>query len=235
MSNSRKALSIIIPCYNEQLSIPKLIDNCLSIISDDIEIIIVDNGSIDDTFKELNKSDIPNNIIPIRIDKNIGYGNGIMSGLNRANGDVLSWTHADLQTDLSDIIRGYTIHKKELLNKTCVVKGKRKKRNLFDAFFTFLMGVYCSILLRKWLYDINAQPKIFHRSFLEKFEKAPLDFSLDLYVLYFFSLNKINIKSIPVFFNKRQFGVSKGGGTLKGKFELIKRTLRYIHHLKKSL
>ena len=235
MSNSRKALSIIIPCYNEELSIPKLIDNCLSIINDDIEIIIVDNGSIDDTFQELNKLNIPNNIMPIRIEKNIGYGNGIMSGLNCANGDVLSWTHADLQTDLSDIIRGYTIHKKELLNKTCVVKGKRKKRNLFDAFFTFLMGLYCSILLGKWLYDINAQPKIFHRSFLEKFEKAPLDFSLDLYVLYFFSLNKINIKSIPVFFNKRQYGVSKGGGTLRGKFILIKRTLSYIHHLKKSL
>ena len=235
MSKSRKALSIIIPCYNEELSIPKLIDNCLSIINDDIEIIIVDNGSIDDTFKELNKSDIPKNIMPIRIEKNIGYGNGIMSGLNHASGEVLSWTHADLQTDLSDIIRGYTIHKKELLNKTCVIKGERKKRNLFDAFFTFLMGLYCSILLGKWLYDINAQPKIFHRSFLEKFEKAPLDFSLDLYVLYFFSLNKINIKSIPVFFNKRQYGVSKGGGTLKGKFKLIKRTLSYIHHLKKSL
>jgi len=228
-------LSIIIPCYNEELSIPKLIDNCLSIINDDIEIIIVDNGSIDDTFKELNKSDIPNNIIPIRIEKNIGYGNGIISGLNHANGEVLSWTHADLQTDLSDIIRGYTIHKKELLNKTCLVKGERKKRNLFDTSFTFLMGVYCSILLCKWMYDINAQPKIFHKSFLEKFEKPPLDFSLDLYVLYFFSLNKINIKSIPVFFNKRQFGVSKGGGTLKGKFKLIKRTFRYIHHLKKSL
>ena len=228
-------LSIIIPCYNEELSIPKLIDNCMNIINNNIEIIIVDNGSIDNTFKILNRSNLPHNIVPIRIEKNIGYGNGILTGLNHANGEVLSWTHADLQTDLSDIIKGYTIHKKELLNKTCVVKGERKKRNLFDAFFTFLMGVYCSILLRKWLYDINAQPKIFHRSFLEKFEKAPLDFSLDLYVLYFFSLNKINIKSIPVFFNKRQFGVSKGGGTLKGKFELIKRTLRYIHHLKKSL
>ena len=228
-------LSIIIPCYNEELSIPKLIDNCMNIINNNIEIIIVDNGSIDNTFKILNKSNLPHNIVPIRIEKNIGYGNGILTGLNHANGEVLSWTHADLQTDLSDIIRGYTIHKKELLNKTCVVKGKRKKRNLFDAFFTFLMGLYCSILLGKWLYDINAQPKIFHRSFLEKFVKAPLDFSLDLYVLYFFSLNKINIKSIPVFFNKRQFGVSKGGGTLNGKFKLIKRTLSYIHHLKKSL
>lgn len=228
-------LSIIIPCYNEELSIPKLIDNCMNIINNNIEIIIVDNGSIDNTFKILNKSNLPHNIVPIRIEKNIGYGNGILTGLNHANGEVLSWTHADLQTDLSDVIKGYNLYKKELLNKTCVIKGERKKRNLFDTFFTFLMGLYCSILLGKWLYDINAQPKIFHRSFLEKFEKAPLDFSLDLYVLYFFSLNKINIKSIPVFFNKRQYGVSKGGGTLKGKFKLIKRTLSYIHHLKKSL
>lgn len=228
-------LSIIIPCYNEELSIPKLIDNCMNIINNNIEIIIVDNGSIDNTFKILNRSNLPHNIVPIRIEKNIGYGNGILTGLNHANGEVLSWTHADLQTDLSDVIKGYNLYKKELLNKTCIVKGERKKRNLFDTFFTFLMGLYCSILLGKWLYDINAQPKIFHRSFLEKFEKAPLDFSLDLYVLYFFSLNKINIKFIPVFFNKRQFGVSKGGGTLKGKFKLIKRTLSYIHHLKKSL
>ena len=228
-------LSIIIPCYNEELSIPKLIDNCMNIINNKIEIIIVDNGSIDNTFKILNKLNLPYNIMPIRIEKNIGYGNGILTGLNHANGEVLSWTHADLQTDLSDVIKGYNLYKKELLNKTCIVKGERKKRNLFDAFFTFLMGIYCSILLGKWLYDINAQPKIFHRSFLKKFEKVPLDFSLDLYVLYFFSLNKINIKSIPVFFNKRQYGVSKGGGTLKGKLKLIKRTLNYIHHLKKSL
>jgi len=234
MSNSRKALSIIIPCYNEELSIPKLIDNCLSIINDDIEIIIVDNGSIDDTFKELNKSDIPKNIMPIRIEKNIGYGNGIMSGLNHASGEVLSWTHADLQTDLSDIIRGYTIHKKELLNKTCVVKGKRKKRNLFDAFFTFLMGLYCSILLGKWLYDINAQPKLFHRSFIDLFSSPPLDFSLDLYVLYFFKKQNIKVRTIPVYFENRIHGEAKGGGSnIRARLKIIINTIIYTHKLKK--
>ena len=228
-------ISIIIPCYNEELSIKKLVNNCLENIHDQIEIILVDNGSSDNTFEILKGLNLPFNIIPLRLNNNIGYGNGIMAGLKQSKGEIVSWTHADLQTDISDIIRGYNLYKKELLNKTCVVKGERKKRNIIDSFFTFSMSVYSSILLGKWLYDINAQPKIFHRSFLEKFEKAPLDFSLDLYVLYFFSLNKINIKSIPVFFNKRQYGVSKGGGTLKGKFKLIKRTLSYIHHLKKSL
>lgn len=228
-------LSIIIPCYNEELSISKLIDNCLKIINDDLEILIVDNGSSDNTFKILKSLNLPSNIIPIRIEKNIGYGHGILVGLNHAKGEILSWTHADLQTDLSDVLRGFRLHKKKLFNKDCLVKGKRKNRNLFDYFFTFSMGIYCSILLGKWLYDINAQPKIFHKSFLKKFNNPPLDFSLDLYILYFFQSNKIGIKSIPVFFKKRKFGESKGGGTFRGKFRLIKRTLNYIHFLKKTL
>jgi len=228
-------LSIIIPCYNEELSISKLIDNCLNIVKNDLEIIIVDNGSTDNTFKLLNQLILPPNILPIRIEKNIGYGNGILFGLNYAKGEILSWTHADLQTDLSDVLRGYGLYKKELLNKTFIVKGQRKNRSLFDSFFTFSMGVYCSILLKKWLYDINAQPKIFHKSFLGKFKNPPLDFSLDLYILYFFKSHKIEIKSIPVFFKKREFGESKGGGNFKGKIRLIKRTLNYIHFLKKSL
>ena len=228
-------LSIIIPCYNEELSISKLIDNCLKIINDDLEILIVDNGSTDNTFETLNELMLPPNIIPIRIEKNIGYGNGILIGLNQAKGEILSWTHADLQTDLSDILRGYTLYKNELFNKTCIVKGERKNRNLLDSFFTFSMGLYCSILLGKWLYDINAQPKMFHKIFLKKLKNPPLDFSLDLYILFFFKSLKIEIKSIPVFFKKREFGESKGGGTLIGKFRLIKRTLKYIHFLKKTL
>ena len=228
-------LSIIIPCYNEELSIKKLVDNCFENINAQIEILLVDNGSSDNTFKILKSLNLPFNIIPLRLDKNIGYGNGIIFGLKHSKGEVVSWTHADLQTDISDVIRGYNLHKNDLLNKTCIVKGQRKKRNLFDRFFTLSMGLYCSILLNKWLYDINAQPKIFHRFFLEKFKNPPIDFSLDLYALYFFSSNNLKIKSIPVFFNKRQFGNAKGGGTLKGKIRLIKRTFKYIHHLKKSL
>ena len=110
-----------------------------------------------------------------------------------------------------------------------------KNRNIIDSFFTFSMGVYSSVLLGKWLYDINAQPKIFHKSFLKKFKNPPLDFSLDLYVLCFFISKQIEIKTFPVFFKKRLFGESKGGGSLKGKFKLIKRTLVYIFELKKKL
>ena len=228
-------LSIIIPCYNEKSSIEDLVKNCIENINDKMEVLLVDNGSSDNTFQVLSNLNLPKNIIPLRVEKNKGYGNGILFGLNHSRGEIVSWTHADLQTDISDVTRGYKLYKEELINKTSIVKGVRKKRNLFDFFFTFSMGIYSSIILKKWMYDINAQPKIFHRTFLDEFENAPLDFSLDLFLIHFFKNKNIKIKTFPVFFNKRKYGEAKGGGTFKGKLKLIKRTLSYIRTLKQNL
>jgi len=228
-------LSIIIPCYNESKSIQKLINNCNDFIQPDIEIIFVDNGSTDNTYKTLINYNLPTNFKIIRVENNIGYGNGIIKGLENSIGEAVSWTHADLQTDIGDVIRGYNQYKKEIIEKKCLVKGERKKRNLFDSFFTFCMGLYCTLILRIWLFDINAQPKIFHRNFLKKFKNPPLDFSLDLFLVYWFKSNKIKINTFPVSFKKREFGEAKGGGTFYGKLKLIKRTFKYIHTLKKNL
>ena len=203
-------LSIIIPCYNEELSIRKLVNNCIANISDGIEILLVDNGSSDNSYKTLMNLDLPKNIIPLKIEENIGYGNGILMGLKKAKGKILAWTHADLQTDISDVIRGYNIYINDLNDKICVVKGQRQKRNLFDAFFTFSMGIYSSVILRTWLYDINAQPKMFHRKFLNEFVNPPLDFSLDLYLIYFFKSKGIKVKSFPVYFKKKTTWRSQG-------------------------
>lgn len=228
-------LSIIIPCYNESESIEILVNKCKQVQDSDIEIILVDNGSTDNTYETLTNLNLSKQINSIRIDKNIGYGNGILKGLEKAKGNIVSWTHADLQTDIFDVIKAFKIYEKELINQLCLVKGERKKRNFFDTFFTISMGLYCSLVLRKWFYDINAQPKVFHRNFLKKFKNPPKDFSLDLFVLHFFKTNKIKIRSFPVSFEKRKFGEAKGGGSFKGKLKLIKRTLIYVNKLKKEV
>jgi hypothetical protein len=166
---------------------------------------------------------------------NKGYGFGILQGLVVAEGRILSWTHADLQTDPKDIVLAYELFKVELESNHCIVKGERKGRNLFDNIFTGGMSLISSLLLKQKLWDINAQPKIFHRDFMNHLKKAPYDFSLDLYVLFVANRIKISIKSFPVFFSKREFGEAKGGGTIKGKFKLIKRTLGYIVELRKDI
>lgn len=228
-------LSIIIPCYNEEKSLTDLLNKCHEIINDEIEIIIVNNGSSDRTYEVLKSKISRNSIKVINVKKNIGYGNGILVGLNESKGEIVSWTHADLQTDPKDVLIAYIKYKSLLLEKKVIIKGQRKNRSVFDSLFTFLMSVYTFLILRLWLFDINAQPKIFHRSFINNFKNPPIDFSLDLYLLYFFKSRKVKILSYPVFFANRQFGEAKGGGTIKGKWRLIIRTISYIHQLRKII
>ena len=151
-----------------------------------------------------------------------------MTGIKEALGDVIAWTHADLQTDPTDVINAYSDFTENSDYEKCILKGKRVGRNPFDAFFTFGMGILSSFLMGVKLNDINAQPKMFHRSFLEKITDAPNDFSLDLYLLYQAKKNGFNIIEYPVNFGKRLHGEAKGGGTLKGKWNLIKRTWTYM-------
>lgn len=230
-------LSIIIPCYNEEKNIPLLLKKIEIFDYDKFEIILINNGSIDNSYslmKKLSEDRYKYNITKIiNIKKNIGYGHGIMTGVLKAKGKFIGWTHADLQTDLNDLLIGYQIIK-ESNDKKIVVKGKRINRNKFDSIFTYGMSKTASFLMRCKLDDINAQPKIFPNFFLKKLNDYPLDFSLDLYLIYKARINGYKVLDFPVDFSIRQYGQAKGGGSLIGKFKLIKRTLLFIIKLRKK-
>lgn len=233
-------LSIIIPCYNESGSIPKLFKACLSACEgrNDIEFVFVNNGSNDDTqnvLDQLLKQEVYHFGTSVLVSKNKGYGFGILQGLAHAKGQILSWTHADLQTDPRDVVLAYDRYHLELDLNICIVKGQRKRRNIFDNIFTAGMSLISTLFLGQRLWDINAQPKIFHRELMGNLKKAPHDFSLDLYLLFVANRLKMSIKSFPVFFSKRESGTAKGGGNLKGKYRLIMRTLGYITELRNDI
>ena len=132
-------LSIIIPFYNEESSVNDLLKECfkISISKRDIEFVLVDNGSTDNTNINLLrflKSNQNFNAKIIEVKTNIGYGNGIVKGLNNAKGNILSWTHSDLQTDINDVILAYEKFKDDLINNKCIVKGKRINRGFLIIF-----------------------------------------------------------------------------------------------------
>lgn len=229
-------LSIVIPCYNEKENIPLLLERFEEVIKDKkIEVIMVDNGSTDGSDKILRKLIKKYPFAKITtVKENKGYGYGILQGLKDATGDFLGWTHADMQTDPNDVVRAYKILEENNWDKNLFVKGNRKKRPLFDQFFTFGMSIFETLYLKTPINDINAQPNIFSREFYHSWRNPPYDFSLDLYTFYLARKRKLNIIRFKVLFTARLHGTSHWNHGLKSKFKFIKRTLDFSKRLKKE-
>ncbi len=223
--------SIIIPCYNEEKNLPYLITKLELLLEDNsCEVILVNNGSKDNTesfIKEIQSK--YNNLRSINLKINKGYGYGILQGLKIAKGELVAWTHSDMQTNPMDILKGKKFFIKN--NKKVFVKGLRKGRPLLDRFFTISMSIYSSILLRKALWDINAQPTIFPRSFINSWQNPPNDFSLDLYAYYQAKKEGYLVYRFPVKFKKRLFGVSNWNINIFSKIKFIIRNIKYINKL----
>ncbi len=230
-------LSIVVPCYNEQENIPLILDRFSEVIKrDDIEVVLVDNGSTDESSKILAK------LVPqysfartTRVEVNQGYGYGIVQGLKVCEGDFIGWTHADMQTDPADLIKALDIIEINDDNKKIYVKGNRKGRPVFDQFFTSGMSLFETIYMGVKLYDVNAQPNVFSREFFESWQNPPKDFSLDLYALYMAQKLRLKVERFDVQFPERIYGESHwNNGSLKAKWKFIKRTLDFSFKLKKQ-
>ena len=228
-------LSVIIPCYNEAANLPLLLDRCSTLgENSNIEVILVDNGSSDNSAEVLDKL-LPSypHCRTIRVPVNQGYGFGILSGLKAAQGDVLAWTHADMQTDPKDMLRGLAFF--QLHSNHIYVKGRRIKRPIADVFFTIGMSVFETCLLQTRLWDINAQPNMFSREFFESWQNAPHDFSLDLFA-YFTARNQgLPVYRFPVKFGERAHGISHWNVNWAAKMKFIRRTIDFSFELKKRL
>ena len=227
-------LSIVIPCYNEEKSIPLILEKFQSCINgEDMEVVLVNNGSTDGS------ADVLDELLPqyafarmVLVPINKGYGYGILQGLKAAKGDFIGWTHADMQTDPSDVLKAYHILEERNWETKTYVKGNRKGRGVGDQFFTFGMSIFETLYLHKRLYDINAQPNIFAKTFFDSWKTPPHDFALDLYALYMAQARGLDVVRFDVSFPPRLYGSSHWNTGLASKWKFIKRTLSFSRKMK---
>ncbi|MEX2007764.1 MAG: glycosyltransferase family 2 protein [Candidatus Levyibacteriota bacterium] len=164
-------LSIIIPVFNEQKTIGKVINRvqALKMPSVNIEVIVVDDGSTDGTPGILKKLNLKNTKVFFH-DKNSGKGTAVKTGIHHATGDYIVIQDADLEYDPQDI--------KKLLSqvtekKAKVVYGTRLKRLpnfsrderkplfLIHYLGNRFLSLLTSILYGQWLTDMETCYKLF--------------------------------------------------------------------------
>lgn len=208
-------LSLVVPAYNEAANLKKLIEKLNTLSAPNIEIIIVDNGSDDNTEEVFHAILLKNkNIKLVRKPENTGYGAGILFGLALAKGNVFAWTHADLQTNPADVLQAYEIYQ-NAQNEFLLVKGSRLRRFGLSVLLSKSMQTFASLVLGYRFNEINAQPKLFSKTAVQEFLKTqpPQDFALDLAIIHFFLKHDYALAEFPVKFDARFAGKAKGGGS----------------------
>lgn len=234
--------SVVVPCYNEEKNIRRLVERFDRIHSSlkengkKMELILVDNGSVDGSHALIQSIMGSRDYIKeVQVKVNQGYGYGILQGLKACVGEYLFWIHADLQLPPEAILDMIHILDESNQPKGILIKGNRKNRPLSDRFFTFGMSIFESAYLGALMHDINAQPTCIPKSFFETWKNPPSDFSLDLYVYYTAVKSGLKIIRIPVKQSERTEGKSSWNTGLKSRVRLIIHTITYSKTLKRQL
>lgn len=147
------SLSIIVPVYNEDESLPRLFDALTTTLADldlSAEMIFIDDGSTDrslEILKDFAASDGRVHIIVFR--RNFGQTAALDAGFSHAKGDVVVPLDADLQNDPADIPRLLA----KLAEGYDVVSGWRKDRK--DPFFSRVLPSNIASRLISWITGVR--------------------------------------------------------------------------------
>ena len=100
--------SIIIPLYNEELNIAVLVEEillCLKKYENQFELILVNDGSIDNTIKILDKLKYKylNEVKIINNKENLGQSKSLVIGIKEASNNIIVTLDGDGQNNPKDI------------------------------------------------------------------------------------------------------------------------------------
>lgn len=143
-----KLLSIVVPCYNEEDGIAELIRRCRQsasdVAGDDYEIVLVDDGSADRTWRAISvETEHGRNIVGIRLSRNFGHQVALTAGLSEASGELVLVIDADLQDPPELLSPMVEVMKREGAD---VVYGQRKTRAGESWFKTKSANIFYRLL-----------------------------------------------------------------------------------------
>lgn len=137
-------ISVVVPCYNEEESLPLFYQEMERVRQQDFEnvefeYIFVDDGSKDNTLKEMKELYVQNNKVRyISFSKNFGKEAAILAGLEAATGDYVTLMDADLQDPPSMLRKMYDIIKDEGYDNVGTRRVSRKGEPPIRSFFAHI-------------------------------------------------------------------------------------------------
>jgi len=201
-------LSVVIPAYNEEHNIGKVLDSVKQMITADDEIIVVDDGSTDKTAEVAEEK----NVRVIRHIVNEGKGSCVKEGIAAATGDIIVLIDGDGQDDPAEIPRlvlpiywgaDFVIGSRWLGE---FHEGAISRLNFF---VTVLITEVINLLFNSHITDSQAGFRCLRRDKLKGFELRSKEYEIETEMVIKAIKHKLKIVEVPVKRFKRPQGESK--------------------------
>jgi dolichyl-phosphate beta-glucosyltransferase len=219
-------LSIVIPAYNEASRLPRSLPKILAYLKKQPftwEVIVVDDGSVDETSQVA--TSYGTDVRLIRHPKNLGKGAAVRTGMLAARGEWRYLCDADLSTPIEELPKFQQhVHEADIIIGSRRAPGAQVEKS--QAFWKVWLGQMGNILIQ-WLLvpgikDTRCGFKLFSTRAKSIFELQQLQrFGYDDEVLFLARKKKFTIKEIPVrWVNDEQTRVT-GLDYVKSLFEIL--------------
>lgn len=201
-------LSVIIPVYNEEKTIEKII-KIIGSLKIDKEIIAVNNASTDRTQEILGNIVLPELKIFTHL-KNVGKGSAVKTGLKNAAGDIVILQDADLEYDPRDypkLIYPIANNQADLILGARFTKGYKGLflHRIGNRFLTSLLN----LMYGAHISDAYTCYKVASRKIFNSFNLRSNDFSIDQEIILKALKMKARIREVPVSYYPRNYSEGK--------------------------
>jgi glycosyltransferase involved in cell wall biosynthesis len=202
-------LSVIVPVYNEEKTIIQILNKILS-INIDKEVIVVNDGSLDDTGRLLSLIKEPN-LKVIHHASNRGKGAAFISGLTNASGEFVLIQDADLEYDPAD----YSKMMDAILRSEsdAMVLGIRFIKGYHGLFLHRLgngaLTTFLNLIFGSHLNDYATCYKLALRSVFNRLNLRSSGFDIDVEIVCSALKKGFNIIEVPVSYHPRSYKQGK--------------------------